>query len=47
MPNETIWLAVAFSPPDEPSFRGRQRNMFRCHNLEHEDGMMMRNDAVV
>jgi FtsP/CotA-like multicopper oxidase with cupredoxin domain len=35
-PNETIWLAVDFSLPDEPSFRGRQRYMFHCHNLEHE-----------
>ncbi len=46
-PNETVWLAVDFALPDEPAFRGRQRYMFHCHNLEHEDGMMMRNFAVV
>ena len=46
-PNETVWLAVDFSLPAGASFRGRQRYMFHCHNLEHEDGMMMRNFAVV
>jgi FtsP/CotA-like multicopper oxidase with cupredoxin domain len=43
-PNETVWLAVDFSLPE--SFRGPQRYMFHCHNLEHEDGMMMRNVTV-
>jgi FtsP/CotA-like multicopper oxidase with cupredoxin domain len=46
-PNETLWLAVDFALPDAPAFRGRQRYMFHCHNLEHEDGMMMRNFAVL
>ena len=46
-PNETIWLAVDLTLPDEAAFRGRQRYMFHCHNLEHEDGMMMRNFAVL
>ena len=45
-PNETVQLAVDFSLPDDPAFRGPQRYMFHCHNLEHEDGMMMRNFAV-
>ena len=46
-PNETLWLAVDFSLPADATFDGRQRYMFHCHNLEHEDGMMMRNFAVV
>jgi suppressor of ftsI/bilirubin oxidase len=46
-PNETLWLAVDFSVPADAAFAGRQRYMFHCHNLEHEDGMMMRNFAVV
>lgn len=46
-PNETVRLAVDFSLPDDPAFRGPQRYMFHCHNLEHEDGMMMQNFAVV
>lgn len=46
-PNETLWLAVDFALPDHAAFRGRQRYMFHCHNLEHEDGMMMRNFAVL
>jgi FtsP/CotA-like multicopper oxidase with cupredoxin domain len=46
-PNETLWLAVDFTLPDDAAFRGRQRYMFHCHNLEHEDGMMMRNFAVL
>jgi FtsP/CotA-like multicopper oxidase with cupredoxin domain len=46
-PNETVWLAVDFSLPADAAFRGRQRYMFHCHNLEHEDGMMMRNFAVL
>ena len=46
-PNETLWLAVDFTLPQEPAFRGPQRFMFHCHNLEHEDGMMMRNLTVV
>lgn len=45
-PNETLWLEVDFSLPPDPAFAGRQRYMFHCHNLEHEDGMMMRNFAV-
>ena len=46
-PNETIWLAVDFGLPDDVAFRGAQRYMFHCHNLEHEDAMMMRNFAVL
>jgi suppressor of ftsI/bilirubin oxidase len=46
-PNETVQLAVDFSLPDDAAFHGRQRYMFHCHNLEHEDGMMMRNFAVL
>jgi suppressor of ftsI/bilirubin oxidase len=46
-PNETVWLTLDFTLPEDPAFRGRQRYMFHCHNLEHEDGMMMRNFAVL
>ena len=46
-PNETLWLAMDFTLPQEAAFRGAQRFMFHCHNLEHEDGMMMRNFTVV
>jgi FtsP/CotA-like multicopper oxidase with cupredoxin domain len=46
-PNETVWLAVDFTLPQEAAFRGAQRFMFHCHNLEHEDGMMMRNFSVI
>ncbi|HSF21958.1 MAG TPA: multicopper oxidase family protein [Burkholderiales bacterium] len=46
-PNETVWLALDFSLPEDAAFRGRQRYMLHCHNLEHEDGMMMRNYAVL
>jgi len=46
-PNETIWLAADFALPSDAAFNGRQRYMFHCHNLEHEDGMMMRNFAVL
>lgn len=46
-PNETVWLGVDFALPADPAFSGRQRYMFHCHNLEHEDGMMMRNFAVL
>ncbi len=46
-PNETIWLAVDFALPEDAAFRGAQRYMFHCHNLEHEDAMMMRNFAVL
>ncbi|MET0656946.1 MAG: multicopper oxidase domain-containing protein [Steroidobacteraceae bacterium] len=46
-PNETLWLAIDFTLPEDASFRGQQRYMFHCHNLEHEDGMMMRNYAVL
>lgn len=42
-PNETVWLETDFSLPSDDSFKARQRYMFHCHNLEHEDGMMMRN----
>jgi FtsP/CotA-like multicopper oxidase with cupredoxin domain len=42
-PNETVWLLADFGLPSAPDFAGRQRYMFHCHNLEHEDGMMMRN----
>jgi len=45
-PNETVWLAVDFTLPPGAAFRGAQRYMFHCHNLEHEDGMMMRNLTV-
>jgi FtsP/CotA-like multicopper oxidase with cupredoxin domain len=45
-PNETLWLAVDFTLPQEAAFSGQQRFMFHCHNLEHEDGMMMRNLTV-
>jgi FtsP/CotA-like multicopper oxidase with cupredoxin domain len=45
-PNETVRLAVDFSLPASADFRGPQRYMFHCHNLEHEDGMMMRNVTV-
>lgn len=45
-PNETVWLEIDFSLPDDDAFRGPQRYMFHCHNLEHEDGMMMRNITV-
>jgi blue copper oxidase len=46
-PNETVWLAVDFALPEDAAFRGPQRYMFHCHNLEHEDAMMMRNFAVL
>jgi blue copper oxidase len=46
-PNETVWLGVDFALPGGAAFAGRQRYMFHCHNLEHEDGMMMRNFEVV
>jgi blue copper oxidase len=46
-PNETVWLALDFTLPEDAAFRGRQRYMLHCHNLEHEDGMMMRNFAVL
>ena len=46
-PNETLWLMVDFSLPADPAFGAQQRYMFHCHNLEHEDGMMMRNFAVL
>ena len=45
-PNETVWLALDFTLPGDAAFRGAQRFMFHCHNLEHEDGMMMRNFTV-
>jgi blue copper oxidase len=46
-PNETVWFAVDFALPQDAAFRGTQRYMFHCHNLEHEDAMMMRNFAVL
>ena len=46
-PNETAWLAVDFTLPGDAAFRGAQRFMLHCHNLEHEDGMMMRNFTVL
>ena len=46
-PNETVWLAIDFTLPRDAAFDGAQRFMFHCHNLEHEDGMMMRNLTVV
>src|SRR5436853_3991431 len=46
-PNETLWLAIDFTLPQEAAFRGTQRFMFHCHNLEHEDGMMIRNFSVI
>jgi FtsP/CotA-like multicopper oxidase with cupredoxin domain len=46
-PNETVWLALDFTLPVDAAFRGRQRYMLHCHNLEHEDGMMMLNFAVL
>ena len=46
-PNETLWLALDFSLPQDAGFGGPQRYMFHCHNLEHEDGMMMRNVTVL
>jgi FtsP/CotA-like multicopper oxidase with cupredoxin domain len=46
-PNETLWLALDFALPQETAFGGPQRYMFHCHNLEHEDGMMMRNITVL
>jgi len=46
-PNETLWLELDFSLPRAAAFGGPQRYMFHCHNLEHEDGMMMRNITVL
>jgi blue copper oxidase len=46
-PNETVWLALDFALPPDAAFRGAQRYMLHCHNLEHEDGMMMRNFTVL
>jgi FtsP/CotA-like multicopper oxidase with cupredoxin domain len=46
-PNETVWLTVDFALPGAAAFGGAQRYMFHCHNLEHEDGMMMRNFTVL
>src|SRR5439155_908198 len=33
--------------PPEAACRVAQRFMFHCYNLEHEDGMMMRNFSVI
>jgi len=46
-PNETLWLALDFTLPRDAAFGGPQRYMFHCHNLEHEDAMMMRNITVL
>ena len=45
-PNETLRIEVDFSLPRTDAFAGAQRYMFHCHNLEHEDGMMMRNIVI-
>jgi FtsP/CotA-like multicopper oxidase with cupredoxin domain len=45
-PNETVWLEVDFALPAAPDFVGRQRYLFHCHNLEHEDALMMRNLVI-
>lgn len=45
-PNETVWLAVDFALPDSAEFAGPQRYLFHCHNLEHEDALMMRNVVI-
>ncbi len=42
-PGETVRIALDFAQP----FRGAQRYMFHCHNLEHEDKGMMVTFAVV
>ncbi len=42
-PGETVRVALDFAQP----FRGTQRYMFHCHNLEHEDSGMMVTFAVV
>lgn len=42
-PGETVSIQIDFSQP----FSGRQRYMFHCHNLEHEDQGMMVGFAVV
>jgi blue copper oxidase len=36
-PNERVRIAIDFSTP----YAGPQRYMLHCHNLEHEDAMMM------
>ncbi|UXI70460.1 multicopper oxidase family protein [Tahibacter amnicola] len=41
-PGETVRIALDFSQP----FKGRQRYMLHCHNLEHEDMGMMVTFAV-
>jgi len=46
-PNETVWLAVEFALPRSAEFAGPQRYLFHCHNLEHEDALMMRNVVIV
>ena len=42
-PGETVRIAIDFAQP----FRGEQRYMLNCHNLEHEDMGMMQTFAVV
>lgn len=39
-PGERVWIMMHFSP-----FKGRY--LYHCHNLEHEDGGMMRNFDIV
>jgi suppressor of ftsI/bilirubin oxidase len=40
-PGETVSVLLDFTLPDTPEFSGTQQFMWHCHNLEHEDGMMM------
>lgn len=42
-PGETVSVQIDFAQP----YSGRQRYMFHCHNLEHEDQGMMVSFAVV
>ncbi|TXH66061.1 MAG: multicopper oxidase family protein [Lysobacteraceae bacterium] len=42
-PGETVSIQIDFAQP----YSGRQRYMFHCHNLEHEDQGMMVSFAVV
>ncbi len=46
-PGEQVRIAVDFALPATQAFRGSQRYMFHCHNLEHEDMGMMVTFAVV
>jgi FtsP/CotA-like multicopper oxidase with cupredoxin domain len=42
-PGEIVRIALDFAQP----YRGTQRYMLHCHNLEHEDQGMMATFAVV